>query len=118
MSVDAAIGIASLVIELCDLSAKLYNKYTEQQDQVQRLTDVELDRELAELKTCVSRLDAAPKLPSGVASSVIAEHYQVGNPLGIVGQHADFVRLGSKRSLKFINCISEQALGSTRRIET
>ncbi|KAH8173141.1 NACHT domain-containing protein [Sarocladium implicatum] len=81
MSVDVAIGIASLVIELCDLSAKLYNKYTEQQDQLQRLTDVELERELAELKTCVARLETAPELPIGIERCFHRNDYVSSNLL-------------------------------------
>lgn len=78
MELDTAIGIVALVIQGCELAAKLYSKYRDQQTHASRLADVELERELSDLNKCVDRLQQPSVLSTERNHDIIAQHQQVG----------------------------------------
>jgi hypothetical protein len=77
MEVDAAIGVASLIIQVCELSVNLYSKYCDQQNQFIQPSDAELENELTELKQRANSLVKPLDLPAGSTVCVITELEEV-----------------------------------------
>ncbi|KAL2208917.1 hypothetical protein CC79DRAFT_1367124 [Sarocladium strictum] len=76
MEVDAAIGVASLILQGCDFSKRLYSRYRDQQNQLSRLTDGELEKDIADLSKWMDQLRHLPALPNGNNKLPIAQYQQ------------------------------------------